>query len=119
MDVAGMEKLSFVYAKVMRFALLGFIEPPDPSHWRGGKLRVRRGEIGRRRVRMRGEFFTYLSARADACAAAIASLSGKQREITQRVIDQNQADFVASETLLAMAADAAHFGTSAVTWEDD
>lgn len=105
LDVVAGSDTVFVYTKLLRLIVIGFVRMPRKHGWHGGKLHVRRGVWGTRAYRMPGLMARYLSSRADRHAVALRSLSERQREKTSRLIDANLDAIATSEAFRAMAAD--------------
>jgi hypothetical protein len=105
LDVVAGSDTVFVYTKLLRLIVIGFVRMPRKHGWHGGKLHVRRGVWGTRVYRIPALMARYLSGRADLHAAALRGLSQRQREKTSRLIDANLDRIATSEAFRAMVAD--------------
>jgi hypothetical protein len=105
LDVVAGPDTVFVYTKLLRLIVIGFVRMPRKHGWHGGKLHVRRGVWGTRVYKMPGLMARYLSERADLHAGALRSLSPRQREKTSRLIGENVSAIATSEAFRAMTAD--------------
>jgi hypothetical protein len=112
-DVIAAPDTVFVYTKMLRLMVIGFVQIPDLRDWHGGKLHVRKGILGTRRYRLPGAMMGYMSRRAGLTATAMQALSPRQRERTRQVITNNLDRLVGSEVLRAMDADVRLFGDDA------
>jgi hypothetical protein len=118
-DIVARPGLSFVYVKMLKLVLLGFIEPPNANEWRGGKLRVRNGEVGSRKRRWPHDFFLYINSQAQAWHAAMDSLSDTQKRKIDELVKDAGEDLYATESYRAWAADFAMFGENAFSDETE
>ena len=60
MDFCRGERTIFVFTKLGRFMVLGFIQVADFSHWKGTKVNASQGVIGPRKYVLPREFADYL-----------------------------------------------------------
>ena len=95
----------FVYTKLSRMVLIGFIQMPDTEEWKGGNLRLNNGVIGRKHYLVPSEFLDYLSDRADHSWEKLSNLSPSQsQKVTQMLVKKGEA-FLESEAFQAVAHD--------------
>jgi len=96
-----------------KLLLIGFVAVPNRHGWKGGKLNVKRGEIGPGRYSMPGNMFGYLNSRAALVARSLSQLSPRQTQKIEerfRVRSEQVAD---SEIFRATMYDVARFGSAA------
>jgi hypothetical protein len=119
MDVVAAPGTVFVYTKMLRLMVIGFVQIADERDWHGGKLHVRKGLLGTRTYRMPGRMLEYFSRRVEAVAVAQRSLSPRQRARTRRLIDRNLDRLVGTEIFRATDADVHLFGDAVFSNRDD
>jgi hypothetical protein len=119
MDVLVAPNTVFVYTKMLRVMVIGFVQVGDQRDWHGGKLHVRKGVLGSRKYRMPGMMPAYFKRRVEAVSTAQRSLSPRQRDRTRRLIDGNLDRLAGSEIFRATDADVRLFGTAAFVSRDD
>ena len=113
MDAVSSNKSAFVYAKLCKLILVGFVQMPRRREWVGTRVAVKGGVI---RPRDRGAptgFGEYLAARARNMAALQATISPRQKEKISTAMRVNLGRASASETFEAMFYDVAMFGKAA------
>ncbi len=108
-DVIADSESVLTFAKLGRILLFGLVEPP--RRLVGWKIRVRKGYIAPKTMRMPYGIGVYIRDQADRCAASYASLSDKQKTVAQsgaeRAADENM------ESFRAMQSDVMHTGADA------
>lgn len=117
-DVAANTNSAFVYAKMCRLILLGFIERPRSPRWRGTRIAMKQGVIEPGHFVISKEFLNFLAARAQNMAELGAQISERQKaKVESRM--QSDLDRVAqSDDFAAMMQDVAMFGSGSF-WEDE
>ena len=110
-DVLADEDSVFVFSKLGRLAVLGFVTPPK-HHWRGWKVHLRKGSFPIQGFAMPNSMIAYLKAAADAYGALYERMSSRQQELARSgirtAVDQELEAFIAFE------ADVRISGTTAV-----
>ena len=86
MDLCRGGKAIYVYAKLGRFAILGFVREDQPNQWQGTKVHVRTGLIEPRTYTLPRAFFEYLNGKARRTAELLASISPGQSEEDRQII---------------------------------
>ncbi len=105
MDVVVSPKSFFVYTKLSRVILVGFLRQPNLRFWRGGKIHVRKGIVGSAGYGVPTEFLEYINDKANHAGEAFSNLSPKQSlSVEQRIIQKGDV-FMESETFRAMSQD--------------
>lgn len=104
---------AFVYIKMGRLAILGFIDCRHPEHWKGTKVSLGAGTIGGD-VGMPEEFLGYLKERATKVAREYDGLSERQRSVIEQSHRKDIERSAASETFWALEQDVRLFGEEAV-----
>ncbi len=103
----------YVYTKMGRVTLLGFIGMKYPRQWVGTKIHVREGIIGGS-ITVPIQFLDYMKERATKELNEQEKLSERQLEVIEAAYRKNSDRAVASETLLALDQDVRLFGKDKV-----
>jgi hypothetical protein len=69
-DAVFGKKSAFIYSKLERFVIIGFIEMPKPNQWKGTKVHVKHGVIGPKNYILPIEFGDYFMDKARKAAMA-------------------------------------------------
>lgn len=77
-DLARSERSAFVFVKMCRVMIFGFIQNDPKEIWEGTRLRVRKGEVGGKNMRLPGSLLNYLKARAKHVGETEAKISDRQ-----------------------------------------
>jgi len=112
-DVACNVNSAFVYAKLCRLLLVGFIQMPNASAWKGTKVDYHREAIQPRSYKLPAAFGQFLIDRATNMAAVQSRISDRQKEKLDQAIHLNPDRVVQSESFRAMEYDVRVFGASA------
>ncbi len=108
----------YVYTKMGRITLLGFIGINHPRHWVGTKIHVKRGVIGGS-LKVPVQFLDYMKERAIVELHEKDRISKKQAEVIDRTYRKDPDRAVMSETFRALDHDVRRFGINAVFDEKD
>jgi len=119
MDLCRGTHAIFTYAKLGRFAIIGFVHEPNPERWKGSKVDAAHGVIRPRRYELPRAFGGYLTAKAEESHRTLANLSDRQRLKVEAAFRANVDKFVASDAFIAMNADVEMFGDDAFTARED
>jgi len=103
----------FVYLKLGRFMILGFVNEPNPNHWSGSRVNANQGAVEPRHYTFPAPFRDYLIDKANSTSAALASVSDRQRTRIDEAFRSNIDRFVGSDSFHAMDADVQMFGHAA------
>jgi len=103
----------FVYSKIGRIVLVGFIDMPYPRQWKGTKLHVKSGLLGSKHYSLPAEFGEYFMNKARRLAELNKSMSPKQKQKIEDTYRKDLDRAISSETLKAMGHDVALFGKNA------
>lgn len=117
MDLCRGETTNFVYSKLGRFVILGFIREDHLSRWQGTKVHVKTGRIEPRQYTMPRGVFEYLNSRARLEAGLLSGVSLRQSEKIGQAFRANIDKFVDSDQFVAMQNDVRMFGDVAFTRE--
>jgi hypothetical protein len=79
MDVVAKPGSAFVYAKMCKLIVFGFIERPQFRQWRGSRVAMREGVIEPRQFVMPSHFAEYLAERAQRMGELQEQLSDRQK----------------------------------------
>lgn len=112
-DVPRNVESAFVYAKMCKLIVLGFVQMPEASGWPGTRVEMGRGTIGPGHRSAPGAFFTYLTDRAQRMARRQASISEHQRKRIAHALRADVDRAAVSESFAAMAQDVSLFGHAA------
>jgi len=112
-DAVAGEKSAFVYSKLERFVIVGFIEIPHPRQWEGSKVHVKHGVIAPSNFTFPIQFGDYFMDKARRAAAIQATVSEKQKKKINKTFKDNIDDIENSETFRAMSEDVRLFGNKA------
>jgi len=117
MDLCRGANTNFVYSKLGRFVILGFIREDRPSQWQGGKVHVKTGRIEPRKYTMPRPFFEYLNSKARSAAELQSGISPRQVEKIDQAFRANIDRYIGSDEFVAMQNDVRMFGDAAFTPE--
>lgn len=113
MDLCRNNRTNFVYCKLPRFVILGFIHDERPNLWQDAKVRLKQGRIEPQRYRLPLKFFEYLNGKARRETELSASISPRQLEKIEKSFQENAKKFVGSDAFVAMQNDIEMFGDDA------
>lgn len=111
------EATNFVYSKLGRFIILGFIREDHPNRWQGSKVHAKRGILEPRSYSLPIQLFRFINGRANTIIQAISEISPRQREKIERSLRNNKDRFINSDQFLAIDSDARLFGMAAFDQE--
>ena len=74
------DKAAYVYSKMGRIVLVGFIEMPHPREWKGSKLHVKKGVFGSKHYILPSRFGDYFINKAKRLITIQKSMSENQRK---------------------------------------
>jgi hypothetical protein len=112
-DAGRSQSTAFVFSKLGRIGILGFIDLRNPEHWVGSKVRLRGGRIIPRSYKLPVQFGGYLADRAKRAWASMERMSDQQQEKVDTAIRANFDKFANSQVLEAMQYDVRLFGNAA------
>jgi hypothetical protein len=112
-DVASSPSTAFVYAKMCKLILLGFIEPPRFRRWHGSRVAMKQGTIEPRNFVVPSAFAEFLAERARRMAKMTSGISAKQKAKTNAAMQSDPDRAANSDGFAAMLKDVAMFGKSA------
>jgi hypothetical protein len=107
----------FVYSKLGRFLIVGFINVEQRKKWVGTKVHVQRGVLGSRYYQCPPGFGEFFFERARKAARVLTQISEKQQRKIDQSLQKNMEKGTTSETLKAMDQDVWLFGKAA--FEDE
>jgi hypothetical protein len=114
MDVVSGTRSVFVYTKLPRLTFIGMVEMDDARRaWKGTRIALRSGTIRPRKFVVPEAFGEYMMGKARLAAAALASMSDKQKALVDVAALSDLERLSASETISAMASDVDMFGLAA------
>lgn len=114
-DLCHGSETIYVYSKLGRFIILGFINEPNPNQWSGTKVNANRGVVEPRRYTLPSPFGNYLMEKANRVSTAMSKLSERQRDKIDSAFRSNIDRIVGSDFFRAMQADVDMFGQDAFT----
>lgn len=104
---------AFIYSKLGRFLIIGFVNIRRPEGWEGTKVHVRQGFLRPRRYTTSVSLEDYVLEQARKAADVYASISEKQNQSIEQSFRKNMDKWAASESCKAMAHDVRLFGEAA------
>jgi hypothetical protein len=117
-DVAANTNSAFVYAKMCRLILLGFIEQPGSRQWHGTRIAMKQGVVEPGHFVMPLEFINFLAARAQNMAELRAQISERQKAKVNTRMRSDPDRVAQSDDFAAMMQDVAMFGSRAFESEE-
>ncbi len=118
MELCDSKAASFVYSKIGRFVILGFIRQERPNQWQGSRVHLRTGLIEPRNYKLPSGFLDYLNVRARMVAELLAGISPSQVKKIDEARRANVENYVGSDEFLSMLHDLRMFGEAAFTRDD-
>jgi hypothetical protein len=112
-DAVCTPESAFVYSKLCRFVIIGFIEMPHPQQWEGTKVGRKHGKIKPRHYVLPFQFGEYLKNRARNLEKLNDAISEKQKKKIENTYRENIDRAVNSESFEAMHHDVTLFGDRA------
>ncbi len=109
---------AFVYSKLGRFLILGFVEMPHPRQWDGTKIHVRHGIIRPKTYTVPGKFGDYLVSKARRFGKLQDNVSNKQNKRIEETYMKDLQRAAESESFKAMEQDVRLFGRKAFKKHD-
>ena len=106
-------KSAFVYSKLGRFIVLGFIEMSQPRHWVGTKVHAKHGVVGSSSYTLPAHFGEYLMDKARRASSVQRKLSEKQNKKIEESYRKDPDRAANSESFRAMSEDVRLFGSKA------
>ncbi len=113
MDLVRSPKTNFVYSKLGRFIILGFIREDHLNRWQGTKINVKTGVVEPRNYELPNQFLKYINSRARHITEQQSQLSERQRKKIDKAFQSNKERLVNSDQFLAMQSDMKMFGEAA------
>jgi hypothetical protein len=110
MDVVSTSQSAFVYAKLCKLIVLGFIQLPQFGQWRGSRVAMNRGVIEPRQFVAPIGFAEYLAERAQRMGELQAQLSDRQKAKIDATMRSDLDRTARSDTFNAMSQDVTMFG---------
>jgi hypothetical protein len=110
-DVVRGKESIFVYAKMCRVLIIGFIHKSPDEKWRGTKLHVRKGEIGGLNYELPSQLLKYMCGRAQRLIELEAKLSPRQRRKIDDEFEKQKERALNSECLSISLYDYEMFGS--------
>jgi hypothetical protein len=118
-DIPSSDNRAFVYIKMGKVMLIGFIYEPHPDWWKNSKIHVHKGFICSKRYIAPDGLYEYINYRASKAAATLRSLSATQKNKITEMQKQNLDKLKDSEVLRAMNQDVELFGRAAFKITDE
>jgi hypothetical protein len=118
-DVWRVGDRAFVYGKLCRIVLVGFIEMPHPRRWQGTKIHVRGGTLGGRNYSVPDDLRVAIRKGALKLRRHEQSISPRQRDRIEQAYTASMGRFAGSETFRATAADVRLFGAETFRFDPD
>lgn len=119
MDVVSSTDYAFVYSKIFRVVIFGFLHGIEHKKWRGTKINANAGVIGGCDYVLPGEIVTYMNDKANTVFEAQSKLSQKQKDKIGNLFSKHPDKIAASEIFRAMKYDYIHSGEKAFNKDED
>jgi hypothetical protein len=113
MNAVSSNKSAFVYAKLCKLILVGFVQMPNPREWVGTRVAMKHGVIRPDRRDTPSGFGQFLADRARKMAASQATMSARQKRKIWTTMRADVDRAAASESFEAMSQDVSMFGRAA------
>lgn len=113
MDIARTSTFAFTYAKLGRFMIFGFVQPPAMK-WEGTKVHLREGVVAPREYVLPRELMDYVNDRARNYASVQARISEAQHDKIESAALADMDRLMNSGTFEAMMEDHRLFGEEAI-----
>jgi hypothetical protein len=113
MDIVASDDSAYVYTKLGRVILFGFIREKHKHHWRGTKLYVGSAKIKPRDYYVPQWFHHYTNDKANKVMETMRNLSPKQLDKIEELIDNNLDEIAQTESFRAMEYDVFYSGRKA------
>ncbi len=104
---------AFVYAKICKVLLIGFIEISNPNRWRDIKIHANSGTLNKKHYRLPATLRDFIFYKARRAKKAQQKISDRQRDRIDRDYRKNNNLFADSEMFIAMDQDYKLFGEEA------
>lgn len=115
MDILRGENTNYVYAKLGRFVILGFIREDRPDHWKGTKVQVKKGRIEPRTYTVPHGLFGYMNTRANFVEKGLSGISPRQAAKIDKSFRENMDNYRDSDDFIAIGHDIRMFGSAVFT----
>lgn len=114
MDLCRGNRSIFVYSKLGRFIILGFVSEEHPTrNWRGTKIHATEGVIEPRKYVLPKPFWEYLNSKARQMSSILDGVSSRQQQKIDEAFRLNVDKIIGSDLFAAMKADFEIFGEAA------
>jgi hypothetical protein len=112
-DVVCTKTEAFVYAKMMRVLLIGFIEMNHRERWRNSIIHVNKGDLDNKHYKIQPKLTAFMYYKARRAQEINKTLSEKQWEIISNDYEKNKEKYIDSEMFRVMTHDYIMFGDDA------
>lgn len=119
LDVAYTSTEIFVYSKMCKAMLIGFVEIPDPKHWKGTKIHIKHGMLGSKHYYLPSNFGEYILDRTRRVRSIQETMSSRQKEKIDKAYRADPDHAVRSESFEALEQDVFLFGKAAFITKDE
>jgi hypothetical protein len=117
-DMAHGRRTAFVYSKLGRFIILGFLCMDDPKQWKGTKVHVNNGLLYPRSYTLPASFMNFVFSKARKLAQFRSTISTRQKEKIQETFQKRMPELEQTDDLVAMSHDIRLFGEDAFEAEE-
>lgn len=118
MDMVHGTKMAFVYSKLGRFIIVGFLCLDEPKQWRGTKVHVNNGLLYPRSYTLPASFMNFVFSKARRLAQLRAEISPRQKEKIHETFEKRAKKLEQTDDLVAMSEDVRLFGGDAFEVEE-
>jgi hypothetical protein len=115
MDLCNGRNTNYVYSKLGRFVIIGFVREDSPNFWKGTKVHVKDGRIEPRKYTVPDKFFKYMNTKARKILEGQDGISSRQLAKIEKSFRENMDNYRGSDDFIAMENDVRMFGKAAFT----
>lgn len=113
-DAVSGDNSAFVYSKLQRFIVIGFIEMDSRHNWQGTKVRLKRGTLKTTDYHLPRSFIEYLLGKSHRCADIGSKISQQQLDIIKTSQSKDTERVIRSESFKATLEDISLSGKNAL-----
>ncbi len=113
MDLCQAGDVVITYAKLGRLILIGFVNEPNPQHWKGTKINANEGFVGNKNYTLPSQSIEYINHKARIASEAARRVSETQNAKIDHSFRMSIDRAASSDYFRAMQADVDRFGNDA------
>lgn len=117
-DIVRGSESAFVYVKMCRILIFGFIDMPNANFWQGSRLSLKDGTLVNPKIHLPKSIGDFINDRAENAHLRAMQISKAQRAKLDKWMKENPDKVAASESFRAMVHDVEMFGSDAFAPND-